>query len=172
MSAKNRRDGSYIRAVNNRWDTKNSRNIRNRKDVHNNRIPVTAETPSTAYNSRELRQQREKQLQGLPVSLTTAANLPPGSLKPVANHLFIRWWQIMAKIPDYLEPIDNLKKKDVTTVVANSTTRKCPNKIFKIVLFESFLHLPLVSTTPVLHLEQRIAPRIFDKNRNNAIGIV
>jgi hypothetical protein len=66
----------------------------------------------------------------------------------------------------------NWKKRSVSTVFVNSTTRKCPNKIFKTFLLESFFHLPLMSTRLVLHLELGIAWRIFDKNRNNAIGIV
>jgi hypothetical protein len=30
-------------------------------------------------------------------------------------------------------------------------------------MIEDFFHLPLVSTTPVVHLELRISPRIFKK---------
>jgi hypothetical protein len=46
--------------------------------------------------------------------------------------------KIMAKISDCLYPIVNLKKKDVSTVFVSPTTRKCPNKIFKTFLLESF----------------------------------
>jgi hypothetical protein len=33
-------------------------------------------------------------------------------------------------------------------------------------------HLPLVSTTPVVHLELQISPRIFEKNRNGTNGVL
>jgi hypothetical protein len=39
-------------------------------------------------------------------------------------------------------------------------------------MIEDFLHLPLVSRTPVVHLELRISPRIFEKNRNDPNGIL
>ncbi len=54
----------------------------------------------------------------------------------------------------------------------NSTTQRCPNKIIKIFQFEDFCHLPPVSATPVVHLELRISPRIFEKIRNGPIGIL
>ncbi len=38
--------------------------------------------------------------------------------------------------------------------------------------WEIFLHLPPVSLTPVGHLELRISPRIFEKNRNGPNGII
>jgi hypothetical protein len=41
----------------------------------------------------------------------------------------------------------------------------------KIFLVEDFFHLPLVSTTPVLHLELQISPRIFEKIQNGLNGI-
>jgi hypothetical protein len=37
-------------------------------------------------------------------------------------------------------------------------------------MIEDFFHLPLVSTTPVVHLELRISPRIFEKIRNGPNG--
>jgi hypothetical protein len=37
---------------------------------------------------------------------------------------------------------------------------------------EDFLDLPLVSTTPVVHLKLRISPRIFEKIRNGPDGIL
>jgi hypothetical protein len=43
------------------------------------------------------------------------------------------------------------------------TTQRCPNKIFKTFLIENVFHLSPVSTTPVVHLELRISPRIFEK---------
>jgi len=39
-------------------------------------------------------------------------------------------------------------------------------------MIEDFFHLPPVSTTPVVHLDLRISPRIFEKNRNGSIGIL
>jgi hypothetical protein len=58
----------------------------------------------------------------------------------------------------------NLKAKIYLYV--NSTTQRCPYKIIKIFLLEDFFRLPPVSTTPVVHLEPRISPQIFEKNRN------
>ncbi len=54
----------------------------------------------------------------------------------------------------------------------NSTTQRCPNKILKNSLLEDFFHLPPVSLTPVVHLEPRISPRIFEKNRNGRNAIL
>ncbi len=39
-------------------------------------------------------------------------------------------------------------------------------------MIEDFLHLPPLSTTPVVHLELRISPRIFEKIRNDPNGIL
>jgi hypothetical protein len=39
-------------------------------------------------------------------------------------------------------------------------------------MIEDFFHLPPVSTTPVVHLELRISPRIFEKIRNGTNGIL
>jgi hypothetical protein len=39
-------------------------------------------------------------------------------------------------------------------------------------MIEDFFHLPPVSLTPVVHLELRISPRIFEKNRNCTNGIL
>ncbi len=94
-----------------------------------------------------------------------------------------RWWQIATGINDtggkfntsvnntcgkQWEQLSNcwqlkmnLKKK--IYIYVNSTTQSCPNKIIKIFLIEDFFHLPPVSTTPVVHLELRISPRIFEK---------
>jgi hypothetical protein len=55
---------------------------------------------------------------------------------------------------------------------ANSTTKKFPKEIMKIFLIEDFFHLPPVSTTPGVHLELRIYPRIFEKIRNGPNGII
>jgi hypothetical protein len=62
----------------------------------------------------------------------------------------------------------NLKAK--IFIYVNSTTQRCPNKTIKIFQFEDFFHLPPVSTTPVVHLEPRISPRIFEKIRNGRNG--
>ncbi len=57
-------------------------------------------------------------------------------------------------------------------IYVNSTIQRCPNKIIKIFLIEDFFHLPPVSLTPVVNLEQRIYPRIFEKIRNGPNGIL
>jgi hypothetical protein len=43
-------------------------------------------------------------------------------------------------------------------------------KIFR--FFEDFFHLLSVSTTPVVHLELRISPQIFEKIRNGPNGMM
>ena len=55
-------------------------------------------------------------------------------------------------------------------IYVKSTTQRCPNKIMKILLLESFCHLPPVSLSPVANLELRISPRIFEKIRNSLNG--
>jgi hypothetical protein len=57
-------------------------------------------------------------------------------------------------------------------IYVNSTTQRCPNKIIKTFLLEDFFHLPPVSLTPVVHLEPRISPRIFEKIRNGRNSIL
>jgi hypothetical protein len=42
----------------------------------------------------------------------------------------------------------------------------------KMFLIEEFLHLPPVSTTPVVQLELQISPPIFEKIRNGPNGIL
>jgi hypothetical protein len=64
----------------------------------------------------------------------------------------------------------NLKAK--IYIYVNSTTQRCSNKKIKIFQFEDFCYLPPVSATPVVHLELRISPRIFEKIRNGPIGIL
>ncbi len=64
----------------------------------------------------------------------------------------------------------NLKAK--IYIFVNSTTHRCPNKIIKIFLLESFCQLPPVSLTPVANLKLRISPRIFEKIRNSPNGII
>ncbi len=48
----------------------------------------------------------------------------------------------------------------------NSTTQRCQKEIKKIFQIEDVFHLPLVSTTPVVHLELWISPQFFEKIRN------
>ncbi len=103
------------------------------------------------------------------VLLTPVANLPPVSTTPVANcHRYKR--QIIRTISGCRHLKVNLKAK--MYIYVNSTTQRCPNKIIKIFLLEDFFHLPPVSLTPVVHLEPRISPRIFEKIRNGRKGIL
>ncbi len=39
-------------------------------------------------------------------------------------------------------------------------------------MIEDFFHLPMMSTTPEVHLELRISPTIFEKIRNDPNGIL
>jgi hypothetical protein len=39
-------------------------------------------------------------------------------------------------------------------------------------MIKDFFHLPVVSTTPVVHLELQISPQIFEKICNNPNGIL
>jgi hypothetical protein len=57
-------------------------------------------------------------------------------------------------------------------IYVKSTTQRCPNKIMKILLLESFCHLPPVSLSPVANLELRISPGIFEKIRNSPNVII
>ncbi len=111
-----------------------------------------------------------------PVSTIPAANLPPVSTTPVVNcHRYQRHrrqichrcqrhrWQIMRTISGCRHLKVNLKAE--IYIYVNSTTQRCLNKIIKILLLEDFFHLPPVSLTPVVHLEPRISPRIFEKIR-------
>ncbi len=63
----------------------------------------------------------------------------------------------------------NLKAK--IYIYVNSTIQRCPNAIIKIFLIEDFFHLPPVSMTPVVNLELRISPQIFEKILNGPNGI-
>ncbi len=76
---------------------------------------------------------------------------------------------MLGTISDCLHLKVNLKKK--IYLYGNSTTQRCPSKIFKTFLTKDFLHLPPVSTT-VVHLELKISPHIFEKIRNGPNGIV
>jgi hypothetical protein len=62
--------------------------------------------------------------------------------------------------------------KATNYIYVNSTTERCANKINKIFLLEYFFYLPLVSLTPVVHLEPRITPKIFEKIRNGRNSIL
>jgi hypothetical protein len=64
----------------------------------------------------------------------------------------------------------NLKAK--IYIYVNSTIQRCPNKIIKNVLIEDFFHLLPVSTTPVVNLELRISPGIFEKIQKGPNGIL
>ncbi len=79
-------------------------------------------------------------------------------------------WQIMGTISGCRHLKVNLKAK--IYIYVNSTTKRCPKKIIKIFLLEDFLHLPLVLLTPVVHLEPRISPRIFEKIWNGRNDIL
>ncbi len=70
-------------------------------------------------------------------------------------------WQTMEQFSNYWQLKMNLKKK--MYLYANSTTQMCPKEIMKTFLIEDFFHLPPVSTTPVVHLELRLSPQIFEK---------
>ncbi len=118
------------------------------------------------------------------VLLIPAANLPPMSTTPVANcyryQYHRRWichrcqwhrWQIMETISGCLQLKVNLKKK--ICLYVNSTTQRCPNKIFKTFLIEDFFHLPLMSTILEVHLELQIYLREFSKKMwNSSNGIL
>ncbi len=79
-------------------------------------------------------------------------------------------WQIMGTISGCRELKVNLKAKIYIHV--NCTTRRCPNKIIKILLLEDFFHLTPVSMTPLVHLEPWISLRIFEKNWNSRNSIL
>ncbi len=78
--------------------------------------------------------------------------------------------QIMGTISGCWHLKVNLKAKIYTYV--SSTTQWWPKKTIKIFLIEDFSHLPPVSTTPVVNLELRISPWIFEKIRNGFNGIL
>jgi hypothetical protein len=82
-------------------------------------------------------------------------------------------WQIMGTISGCRHLKVNLKAE--IYIYVNSTTQRFPNKNYKIIkkfLLEDFFHLPPVSLTPVVYLEPRISPRIFEKIRNGRNGIL
>ncbi len=83
-----------------------------------------------------------------------------------------RWhrWQIMRTVSGCRHFKVNLKAKIYK--YGNSNTQRCPNKMIKIFLLEDFFHLPPVLLTPVVHLEPRISPRIFEKIRKGRTGIL
>jgi hypothetical protein len=71
-------------------------------------------------------------------------------------------WQTMGTISGCRYLKVNLKAKMCLKVISSS--QRCPNKIIKTFMTEDFFHLPLVSTTPMVHLELRISVHIFEKN--------
>ncbi len=77
--------------------------------------------------------------------------------------------QIMGTISGCKHLIVNLKAK--IYIYVNSTTKqRCPNKIINIFRIEDdFFHLPPASMTPVVHLELRISPRIFEQIRSGPL---
>jgi hypothetical protein len=77
-------------------------------------------------------------------------------------------WQIMGTISGCRHHKVNLKAK--IYIYVDSCTQRCSNKIIKIFLIEDFFHLPPVSTTPLVHFELRISPRIFEKIWNSPNG--
>jgi hypothetical protein len=64
----------------------------------------------------------------------------------------------------------NLKAKVYIYVI--STIQRCPNKIIKKFLIKDFFYLSPVSTTPVVNLELRISPGIFEQIRKGPNGIL
>jgi hypothetical protein len=85
--------------------------------------------------------------------LTPAANLPPVSLTPVAN------------LPPVSTTQGKLGAKFAAGVV--DTGGK-----FAAGVVETGGNLPQVSLTPVVHLDLRISPRIFEKIRNDPNVII
>jgi hypothetical protein len=79
--------------------------------------------------------------------MTPAANLPPVSTTPAANFA------------------------TGTTGFVDDLVSTMFQKIIKTFLIEDVFHLPLVSTTPVVH-PLRISPRILEKIRNVPNGIL
>ncbi len=63
----------------------------------------------------------------------------------------------------------NLKTK--IYIYVNSTTQRCPNKNNKKISDRKFFPFA-TAPTMVVHLEPRISPRIFEKNRNGRNGIL
>ncbi len=117
------------------------------------------------------------------VLLIPVANLSPVSTIPAANcHQYQRhrwqichWckrhrWQTMGAISDCWQLEMNMKDK--IYLYANSTIQRCPKEIMNFFQIEDFFHLPPVLTTPVVHLELLISPRIFEKIRNGPISII
>ncbi len=79
-------------------------------------------------------------------------------------------WQTMGTISGCRYLKVNLKAKMYIYVIF--TIQRGPNKIIKFFLIEDFFHLPPVSTAPLVNLELRISPRIFETIRNGPYGIL
>jgi hypothetical protein len=85
--------------------------------------------------------------------LTPAANLPSVSLTPVAN----------------LPPVSTTQGELVATFVASVVDS---GGKFAAGVIDTGGNLPPVSLTPVVHLDLRISPRIFEKIRNDLNVII
>ncbi len=99
--------------------------------------------------------------------MTSTANLPPVSTTlwwQICHRCKRHRWQRMGTISDFWQLKMNLKEK--IYLYTNSATQKCQKEIKKIFQNEDVFHLPLVSTTPVVHLELWISPQFFEKIRN------
>ncbi len=95
------------------------------------------------------------------VLMLLVANLPPGSKIPgYQQHFGGKQWE---QLSNCCQLKMNLKKKCIYMLT---------KEILNIFLIEDFFHLPPVSTTPVVHLQLRISPRIFEKIRNGPYGII
>ena len=96
-----------------------------------------------------------------PVSTTPAANLPPVSTTPVANN---------GNNIRLLTPESEVEGKNV--YMCNLYYPKVSQQNYKKFSDWRFFHLPPVSTTPVVNLDLRISPRIFEKIWNGPNGIL
>jgi hypothetical protein len=104
-----------------------------------------------------------------PVSMTPVANLPPGSLIPVAicHGVVDTGGKFAAGI--VLPPVSTTQGELVAKLAAGvvDTGGKLPP-----VSTTPVANLPPVSTTPVVHLDLRISPRIFEKIWNDPKVII
>jgi hypothetical protein len=83
-----------------------------------------------------------------PVTTTSVANLPPVSTTPR------NWWQ-------------NLQLVSLITVANFPPGSLIPAAILPTVSLTQVANLPPVSMIPVVHLDLRISPRIFEKIQND-----
>ncbi len=107
-----------------------------------------------------------------PISLSfwekAYSTLPPKLISLIAFSFFrealwyllaFQWyrWQIMGTISGCWDLKVNLKAKRQKCIYKLTLPQRCPNEIIKTFVIEDFLHLPLVSTTPVVHFGLRIS---------------